>query len=46
MQGRCQEDFVMLSEVNPEGLALFEQAITPAESNVAQHIHNVMIENQ
>ena len=46
----CREDvkriFVMLSEVNPEGLALFEQAITPAEPNVAQHIHNVMIENQ
>ena len=46
----CREDvkriFVKLSGADPKGLALFEQAITPAESNVAQHIHDVMIEDQ
>lgn len=44
----CRKDikriFVKLSTVAPEGLAGFEQAI-PADSNVAQQINSVMIED-
>lgn len=37
--------FVKLSKADPKGLAGFEQAINPRGSSVAEHIHDVMMQN-